>query len=121
LANDFWNDPAAVEALNQQFGTAGTDLINLGAQLQTRGLSPEELQAVRELGNALRLGLRGNPELIEAEFQALVNLAEQLELSLQPGSNAEGATIRTEAPTRVPQGFEDPVAEYYRRLSAASE
>jgi hypothetical protein len=80
-------------------------------------LSDEELRAVRELGDALRGGLRGNPELVEAEFQALVNLAEQLELRLQEGSGAQTSTVRTEAPVQAAQGFEDIVAEYYRRLS----
>jgi hypothetical protein len=89
--------------------------------LRSRGLTDEELQAVRELGDALRAGLRGNPELIAAEFQSLVNLTEQLELQLRSESTGEKSTVRTEAPTPVPQGFEGPVAEYYRRLSRPAE
>jgi hypothetical protein len=46
-----------------------------------------------------------------------VNLAEQMELRLQEGSDGREATVRTEAPVQAAQGFEDVVAEYYRRLS----
>jgi hypothetical protein len=47
-----------------------------------------------------------------------VNLAEQLELRLGAASgNSERAAVRAQAPTQVAPGFEDAVAEYYRRLS----
>ena len=121
VTGDIWNDPALIQALNERFDVAGQDLIDLGAALRNSELSAEELAALRELGERLRAGLRGNPELLEAEFLALVNLTEQLELSLQAEPGAEGSTIRTEAPAQVPQGFEDPVAEYYRRLSRTAQ
>ena len=112
-----WQDPEAVESLREELNTAGNELINLGARLRAEGLSDEELRAVRELGDALRAGLTGNPELVEAEFRALVDLAEQLELRLQEdGAGAETA-VRTEAPVQAARGFEEIVAEYYRRLS----
>ena len=112
-----WQDPEAVDRLRERLDIAGTDLINLGGRLRAEGLSDEELQAVRELGDALRAGLTGNPELVEAEFRALVNLAEQLELKLRQAEGAEPSAVRTEAPAQAAQGFEDIVAEYYRRLS----
>ena len=87
------------------------------AASQQSQLTPEELEAVRELGARLRSGLCGNPELIEAEFQALVNLTEQLELTLAAKNAAERASIRAEAPARIAEGYEDAVAEYFRRLS----
>jgi hypothetical protein len=64
----------------------------------------------------LRGSITGNPDLIESEFQQLVNLAEQLELRLAAGAE-ERAAVRAQAPTQVAPGFEDAVAEYYRRLS----
>lgn len=118
--NDFWRDPQAIEQLREQLGIAGSDLINLGARLRAEGLSDEELAAIRELGDALRAGLRGNPELVEAEFQALVDLADQLELRLREGDSQSETAVRTEAPVQVAQGFEDVVAEYYRRLSRSN-
>ena len=117
----FWQDPQNVETLREELRNAGTNLINLGSRLRTEGMSDEELRALRELGDKLRAGLRGNPELIEAEYRQLVNLAEQLELQLKAGDGAEEATVRTEAPAQVAQGFEDIVAEYYRRLSREAE
>src|SRR3970040_337532 len=112
-----WQDPEAVDRLRERLDIAGTDLINLGGRLRAEGLSDEELRAVRELGDALRAGLTGNPELVEAEFRALVNLAEQWELKLRRAEGAEPSAVRTEAPAQAAQGFEDIVAEYYRRLS----
>jgi hypothetical protein len=112
-----WRNPEAIERLREQLDVAGAGLINLGGRLRAEGLSEEELRAVRELGDALRSGLTGNPELVEAEFRALVNLAEQLELKLSQGAGSEPSAVRTEAPAQAAQGFEDIVAEYYRRLS----
>jgi len=90
----------------------------LGSRLRTEGLTAEELEAVRRLGDALRGGLTGNPELIEQEFLAMLGLVEQLELQLagsELGSDESG--VRTEAPAQVAQGYQDAVAEYFRRLS----
>lgn len=117
LDSGIWRDAEAVDRVRQQLNDAGSDLISLGARLRAEGLSDEELRAVRELGDALRAGLRGNPELVEREYQNLVNLAEQVELSLKSGGDASETAVRTEAPTQVAQGFEESVAEYYRRLS----
>ena len=118
--NGFWQDQDAVDELRDRLGDAGRDLLTLGAQLRAEGLSDDDLRAVRELGDALRAGLNGNPELVEAEFQALVNLAEQLEIQLQAEGAVEESVVRTQAPAQVAQGFEEVVAEYYRRLSRAT-
>ena len=77
----FWDNPGASTtcAAAQR---ASRELLTLGNELRAQGLTEEELRAVRELGEALRGSITGNPELIEREFQQLVNLAEQLELRL---------------------------------------
>src|SRR5690606_10574513 len=98
---------------------AGSNLLTLGNQLRTEGLTAEELRAVRELGDALRAGLTGNPELIEQEFQRLMSLTEKLELQLGGANQSEQAAVRTEAPPQVARGYEEAVAEYFRRLSQA--
>ena len=70
----------------------------------------------------MELLITGNPELIEAEFQQLVNLADQLELKLaENAGTAERAAVRSQAPTQVAPGFEESVAEYYRRLSRSEK
>ena len=104
--------------MRDQLNNTAQDLLTRSNELRTQGLSEEELRAVRELAEALRGSITGNPELIEAEFQQLVNLADQLELKLAEDSGGtERAAVRAQAPTEVPPGFEESVAEYYRRLS----
>ena len=116
----FWdNNPGAIDEAREQLNDASRELLTLGNRLRDQGLTDEELRAVRELGDALRGSITGNPALIESEFQQLVNLAEQLELKLKlaEGAGAERAAVRAQAPTQVAPGFEEAVAEYYRRLS----
>ncbi len=113
-----WDNPGAIDEARQQLNDASRELLTLGNELRAQGLTEEELRAVRELGEALRGSITGNPELIEQEFRQLVNLAEQLELKLaETGDVTERAAVRAQAPTQVAPGFEEAVAEYYRRLS----
>src|SRR5690606_11012746 len=116
----FWQDPQRLDEARERLESAGTDLLTLSSQLRAEGLSEEELRAIRELSEALRRGLPGggNPDLIEREYRALVDLLERTELELRTASGEScSATVRTEAPVQVARGFEDAVAEYYRRLS----
>ncbi len=116
LAN--WQNPESIDEARDQLTNASRDLLTLGNRLRAEGLTEEELDAIRELGAALRGSLTGNPELIEEEFQALVNLAEQLELKLAGAADAsESSAVRAEAPAQIAQGYEDAVAEYFRKLS----
>ncbi len=108
--------------LEERLDEAGRNLLVLGSRLRAEGLTAEELLAVRRLADALRGGLTGNPELIEQEFLAMLNLVEQLELQLaQSASGAEESGVRTEAPAQVAQGYQDAVADYFRRLSRAEQ
>jgi len=123
-------DPAGIASfdenlqaeLEDRLNEAGADLLTLGSRLRTEGLTAEELEAVRRLGDALRGGLTGNPELVEQEFLAMLSLVEQLELQLASSElgNDDGG-VRTETPAQVTQGYEDAVAEYFRRLSRVVE
>jgi hypothetical protein len=118
---EWWNNPQNVEQAREQLNEASRELLTLGNELRNQGLTDEELRAIRELGDALRGSITGNPDLIEAEFRQLVNLAEQLELQLAANDDAaERAAVRAQAPTQVAPGFEEAVAEYYRRLSRAA-
>src|SRR5690606_9423024 len=76
----WWNDPQAVDRARELINEAGTNLLTQANRLRAEGLTPEELRAIRELGDALRGSLTGNPELIEAELQRLMSLTEKLEL-----------------------------------------
>ena len=117
----FQRDPQSDVELQNRLRDAGRELINLATRLTVDGLGQEELEAVQLLANALRGGLRGNPELVEQEFQSMLNLFEQLELQLraQTAGQSVGSGVRTEAPAEVARGYKEVVAEYFRRLSRA--
>ncbi|HEX5045612.1 MAG TPA: DUF4175 family protein [Gammaproteobacteria bacterium] len=123
----WWTNPQTLEQARDQLTQSAQELLTLGNRLprQTddpRGLSDEELKAVRELADRLRSGLRGNPELIDQEFQALVNLTEQLELKLADADDgAEHSAVRAEAPAQIAEGYQEAVAEYFRRLSRSTQ
>ncbi|HUL81306.1 MAG TPA: hypothetical protein VL131_04145, partial [Gammaproteobacteria bacterium] len=116
-----WQNPQTVQQARDQLSEASRELLTLGSQLRNQGVSEEELKAIRELGEALRAGLGGNPDLIPSEFQKLVNLTDQLELKLTANDNGERASVRSQAPAHVTEGFEDAVAEYFRRLSRGNQ
>ncbi|HVJ30127.1 MAG TPA: hypothetical protein VNA66_07430, partial [Gammaproteobacteria bacterium] len=117
-----WDNPGRIDDVRQQLTDTAQDLLTRSNELRAQGLSEEELRAVRELAEALRGSITGNPELIESEFQQLVNLADQLELKLaENAGDAERAAVRSQAPTQVAPGFEESVAEYYRRLSRSEK
>ena len=112
-------NPQLQERLEAELQAGGRDLLSLGTRLRAEdALTAEELEAIRRLGDALRSGLGGNPELIEQEYLAMLNLMEQLELQLTAGDSVNGETaVRTEAPVGVAAEYEEAVAEYFRRLS----
>jgi hypothetical protein len=111
-----------VQQARDQLTDASRELLTLGSRLRDQGVSEEELKAIRELGEALRAGLGGNPELIPSEFQKLVNLTDQLELKLTAsGDGGERASVRAQAPAQIAEGYEDAVAEYFRRLSRGAQ
>jgi hypothetical protein len=57
----------------------------------------------------------GNPAMVEQMHQEVLSSINRLELQLQRDGIAPGA--RTKKPDSIPPGYEDTVAEYYRRLS----
>jgi hypothetical protein len=60
----------------------------------------------------------GNPALVEQMHQQLVSSVDALELQLRRQLDENrGGTIRNTDPTKVPAGYKDSVAEYYRKLS----
>jgi hypothetical protein len=104
--------------LEAQLQEAGRDLLALGTRLRAEGLTPEELESIRRLGDALRGGLGGNPELIEQEYLTMLDLVEQLELQIvADGVGAEESAVRTQTSAEIAQEYEEAVAEYFRRLS----
>ena len=113
-----WDERASTQ-LQDRLREAGGELMTLATRLRARGLGQQEIEAVRLLGDALRRGLEGNPELVEQEFQDMINLIEQLELELsaQGAKDLNSPGVHIEAPGQAAEGFEEVVAEYFRRLS----
>ena len=58
---------------------------------------------------------KGNPEMVEALHAKVLNDVDKLELQLRRDPNQAGQ-VRTAKSPSVPAGYEDAVAEYYRRL-----
>ena len=60
---------------------------------------------------------QGNPEVVAALHQKVLSDVDKLELELRRDPNQpQSGEARTSAPAAVPQGYEESVAEYYRRL-----
>src|SRR5262249_2208545 len=120
-----WQNPENVQQARDQLSDASRDLLTLGSRLRDQGgVNEEELKAIRELGQALRAGLNvgGNADMLEQQFQRLVNLTDQLELKLTASNDkGEHAAVRSQAPPQIAQGYEDAVAEYFRRLSRGTQ
>jgi hypothetical protein len=84
--------------------------------------SPEARQQLQSLIDQMRsLDPRrfpGNPALVEKMHQQLISNVDALELQLRRElEESRGGTIRNTDPTKVPAGYQDSVAEYYRKLS----
>lgn len=59
----------------------------------------------------------GNPEVVAALHQKVLNDVDKLELELRRDpSQPQSGEARTSAPAAIPPGYEESVAEYYRRL-----
>jgi hypothetical protein len=84
--------------------------------------SPEARQQLQALIDEMRTldprRFPGNPALVEQMHQQLVSGVDALELQLRRQLDEKnGGTIRNADPAKVPAGYRDSVAEYYRKLS----
>jgi hypothetical protein len=84
--------------------------------------SPEARQQLQSLIDQMRnldpSRFPGNPALVEQMHQQLVSNVDALELQLRRQLDENrGGTIRNTDPTKIPAGYRDSVAEYYRKLS----
>jgi hypothetical protein len=84
--------------------------------------TPEARQQLQSLIDEMRSldpsRFPGNPALVEQMRQQLVSSVDALQLQLRGRLDGnQGGTIRNTDPTKVPAGYRDSVAEYYRKLS----
>ncbi len=89
---------------------------------QLRGMVKDDPQAAKEIAELTRQmqhldpsRFPGNPAMVEQMHQDVLSSINRLELQLQHDGVAPGA--RTKKPDSIPAGYQDSVAEYYRRLS----
>ena len=86
---------------------------------QLAGNDPETLKEVQDLIRSMqRLDpsrFPGNPEMVEQLHSEVMSGVDKLELQLRRDGAQEGQ-VRTDKPLTVPPGYQEAVADYYRRL-----
>jgi hypothetical protein len=98
----------------------GLDLLNqVRAAVQDSPEAQKELESlIQQMRNLDPKRFPGNPGLVEQMHQQLVANVDALELQLRRQlEDSRGGRIRNADPTKVPAGYQDSVAEYYRKLS----
>ncbi len=99
-----------VQELNQLRSAAGNDP---GVQRQIQDL-------IKEMQGLDPSRFPGNPEMVEQLHTQVLNDVDKLELQLSRGADGEQAgQVRTGKAPTIPAGYENEVAEYYRRLAKA--
>jgi hypothetical protein len=101
----------------------GLNLLNgVRAVVQDSPEARRELQAlIDQMRNLDPSRFPGNPGLVEQMHQQLVSGVDALELQLRHQLDEKhGGTIRNTDPAKIPAGYQDSVAEYYRKLSGSA-
>jgi hypothetical protein len=98
----------------------GLNLLNqVRAAVQDSPEARQQLQSlIEQMRNLDPSRFPGNPALVEQMHQQLVSGVDALELQLRHQLDENrGGTIRNADPSKIPAGYRDSVAEYYRKLS----
>ena len=85
----------------------------------TPGIQPADVQElIREVQRLGPGNFPGDPALVDQLRTQLLANVDKLELQLRRDLDAQqSGQIRSGDSYRVPEGYQDPVAEYFRRLS----
>ena len=112
-------DPQTRAAMEEALREGAQQVPQLTNELRNRGIYNEDLEEIRRFVRSLpNSRFRGNPELLESEYQKMLALLEQLELQVQRQAETAGNTeVRAIVSEPVPEEYREAVAEYYRRLS----
>jgi hypothetical protein len=88
---------------------------------QLRGMVQDDPQAARQVQELAQQMQKldpsrfpGNPAMVEKMHSELLSAVDRLELQLNRDASTDAHTGK---PYAVPSGYQDSVAEYYRRLS----
>ena len=101
----------------------GLNLLNqVRAAVQDNPDAQRELQSlIEQMRNLDPSRFPGNPALVEQMHQQLISDVDALELQLRRQlDESHGGTIRNTDPAKVPAGYRDSVADYYRKLSTSA-
>jgi hypothetical protein len=114
--------PSATDASGYTSDTERTYEQGTRALSQIRHMIQGNSQAAKEAAELARQMQQldpsrfpGNPAMVEQMHREVLSAVDRLELQLQHDGASSGA--RTGKPYAVPAGYQDSVAEYYRRLS----
>jgi hypothetical protein len=113
-------DPAAVErAIREGMRDLSQLRGTIGEAVDDNGETQRDIQnLIREMQRIDPKKFAGNPELVEQLRSQVLAGLEQLELQLRRQLDTQQAgSARTGTPQRVPAGYADAVAEYFRKLS----
>lgn len=111
---------AEIRGVERNFSQSMRDLESMRGKL---GGTPEDQAEIQKLMREMSAldpnKFKGNPALVDQMRSQLLPVLEQLELKLRrdlDGKEVSGEA-RSATPDRVPSGYADQVAEYFRRLS----
>jgi hypothetical protein len=112
-------DPETREAMERALREGAGQIPQLTNELRSRGIYNEDLEEIRRfVRNLPDERFRGNPRLLEQEYQRMLGLLEQLELQVRRQvETAENTEVRAIVSEPVPEQYREAVAEYFRRLS----
>jgi hypothetical protein len=60
---------------------------------------------------------KGDPAMVEQLHTQVLGEVDKLELQLRRSDQAAAGQVRTSKPAQVPPGYQEAVADYFRRLS----
>jgi hypothetical protein len=114
--------PAPPDASGNPADTERTYQQGVRELSQLRQMIQGDPQAAKEVQELTRQMQRldpsrfpGNPAMVEQMHREMLSSIDRIELQLQ--RNGASTEARTGKPYAVPAGYQDSVAEYYRRLS----
>ncbi|MEB2362903.1 MAG: hypothetical protein HUU41_14480 [Bryobacteraceae bacterium] len=113
-------DPSAVRGLERAYSEGLRNLSELRRDLQTGApeMDLDVQQLIREMQQLDPKRFPGNPALLEKIHGQVLPALEQLELQLRRQvDGGRSDQVLTGASEKVPTGYADAVAEYFRRLS----
>jgi hypothetical protein len=92
------------------------ELSQLRQMTQSDPQAAKEVEALtRQMQNLDPSRFPGNPAMVEQMHREVLSSVDKLELQLQ--RDGVSTEARAGKPSAVPAGYQDSVAEYYRRLS----